>query len=112
MYRKLSASHSADDSSSTIRDAIDMPDDDESFQFEQNESPALFNQSSRRLSDLELETEVNRLQRMLKQINEDFVNQRKQLEEDCCQELKQLNVNADRTHRLQQDLEKGCSSSS
>ena len=95
-----------------IRDASDIPTDDDSFQFDRNESPAMFSHPSRRLSDLDLDNEVHRLQRMLKQISEDFLNKRKQLEEDCCQELKQLNVNADKTHRLQQDLEKGGTASS
>jgi len=53
------------------------------------------------------ENEIVRLQNILKNLTEDFVIQRKQLEDDCCEQLRQLNENADQTYRLQQDLEKG-----
>lgn len=42
-------------------------------------------------------------------MNEDFLLQRKDFEDRCCEKLRKLNEKAEKTHRLQQDLEKGSS---
>ncbi|CAF3192536.1 unnamed protein product, partial [Rotaria sp. Silwood2] len=57
------------------------------------------------ISEHDLEKEVYRLQNHFKQIIEDFNIKRKQLEDDCCEQLRKLNENANKTHQLQQDLE-------
>jgi hypothetical protein len=59
------------------------------------------------INELDLENEVYRLQNVLKKINDDFAIKRKQLEDDCCEQLKTLNESADETHRLEQDLQQG-----
>ena len=59
------------------------------------------------ISEIDLENEVYRLQEVFKKLNEDFACKRKQLEDDCCEQLKTLNQNDDKTHRSQQDLEQG-----
>ena len=57
----------------------------------------------------ELENEVERLKQTITQMNEEFYLQRKDLEDHCCEQLRDLNEKAEKTHRLQQDLEKGSS---
>ena len=57
----------------------------------------------------ELENEVERLKQTIQQMNEEFYLQRKDLEDHCCEQLRELNERAEKTHRLQQDLEKGSS---
>jgi hypothetical protein len=57
------------------------------------------------INEMDLEKEVYRLQNYLKKMNEDFALQQRRLEDDCCEQLKILNENVDKTHRLQQDLE-------
>jgi transcription initiation factor IIF auxiliary subunit len=59
------------------------------------------------INEADLEKEVYRLQNYLKQMNEDFALQRRQLEDDCSKQLKTLNENADKTRRLQEELEQG-----
>jgi transcription initiation factor IIF auxiliary subunit len=59
------------------------------------------------INEMDLEKEVYRLQNYLKKMNEDFALQQRRLEDDCCEQLKILNENVDKTHRLQQDLEQG-----
>jgi hypothetical protein len=59
------------------------------------------------INETDLEKEVFRLQDTLKKMNEDFALQRRELEDDCCEQLKKLNENAEKTHRLHQDLEQG-----
>jgi len=88
-----------------IKDAID----DDSFDFTKSRENFEKNSSLKRerISEIDLENEVYRLQNTLRKMNEDFEFQRKQLEDDCCEQLKRLNENADKTYRLQQDLEQG-----
>jgi len=81
-----------------IKDAID---DDLNITRDNSETKKEY------ISEIDLKNEVYRLQNILKKMNDDFAFQRKKLEDDCCEQLKKLNENADKTHRLQQDLEKG-----
>ena len=60
-------------------------------------------------TEMDLEKEFQRLQIVMKQMNEDFLLQRKELEDHCCEQLKELNDRSHKTSRLQQDLEKGIS---
>ena len=59
------------------------------------------------ISEIDLENEVYRLQDIFRKINEEFAIKRKQLEDDCCEQLKKLNDNSEKTLNLQQDLEQG-----
>jgi len=59
-----------------------------------------------RFTEIELENEIQRLKQTIKQMNEDFLLQRKDFEDRCCEKLRKLNEKAEKTHRLQQDLEK------
>jgi hypothetical protein len=88
-----------------IKDAID--DDNHDFNKSRDYSEPNNLIKKEYISEIDLESEVYRLQNTLKKMNEDFSLQRKKLEDDCCEQLKNLNENADKTHRLQQDLEKG-----
>jgi len=88
-----------------IKDAID--DDNHDFTISRNnleKNPPI---KKEHISEIDLENEVYRLQDTLKKLNENFAFQRKQLEDDCCKQLKELNQNADQIHHLQQDLEQG-----
>lgn len=81
------------------KDAIDQDDDKSSF----NSS----SQKKDTYSEVEHEKEVYRLQETLKRMSEDFAQQRKQLEDDCCEQLKQLNATIEKNQQVKQDLEKG-----
>jgi molecular chaperone DnaK (HSP70) len=88
-----------------IKDAID--DDNHDFTISRNnleKNPPI---KKEHISEIDLENEVYRLQDTLKKLNENFAFQRKQLEDDCCEQLKELNQSADQIHHLQQDLEQG-----
>jgi hypothetical protein len=91
--------------SSIIKDAID--DDDHDFTAPKNNVDKKNLSTKEPISEIDLQNEVYRLQNALKNMNEDFAIKRKQLEDDCCEQLKQLNENADKTQSLQQDLEQG-----
>ena len=58
-------------------------------------------------TDEDLQEEVERLKKAIREMNEDFYLQRKDFEDHCCEQLRKLNEKAEKTHRLQQDLEKG-----
>ncbi|UJR25901.1 hypothetical protein I4U23_007249 [Adineta vaga] len=87
-----------DQASSTIKDAID---DDNCHSIK---SSKLNSSKKEPIKEVDLQNEVYRLQNVLKNMNEEFDIKRKKLEEDCCQELKQLNENTTNTQQLQQDL--------
>jgi len=91
--------------SSIIKDAID--DDNYDFTTHGNNVDKKNLLTKEPISEIDLQNEVYRLQNALKRMNEDFAIKRKQLEDDCCEQLKQLNENADKTQSLQQDLEQG-----
>ncbi len=91
--------------SSIIKDAID--DDNYDFTTHGNNVEKKNLLMKEPISEIDLQNEVYRLQNALKRMNEDFAIRRKQLEDDCCEQLKQLNENADKTQSLQQDLEQG-----
>ena len=102
--RQLCSSIDAGDDTILERDATD-DNDWSKFETSDQQSTSGFRPDSR--GAFELEADVQRLQTTLKKMNEDFVVKRKRLEDDCCEQLRRLNENADQTHRLQQDLEKG-----
>jgi hypothetical protein len=93
-----------------VKDAID---DDENYDSIKSQNNIDKNNSIAKepISEIDLENEVYRLQNVLKQMNEEFTLKRRQLEDDCCEKLKQLNESSDKTHHLQQDLEQGKRSS-
>ncbi len=85
-----------------IKDAID--DDDNHHDLTKSRNNLIKKEP---ISEIDLENEVYRLQNTLKKMNEDFALKRKQLDDDCCEQLKKLNESFDKTHHLQQDLEQG-----
>lgn len=97
------------DQPSIVQDAIDVDDDQRFLKFELNFKETRAEKKNAFVSEVDLQNEVVRLRTTMKQMNEEFNIQRRQLEEDCCRQLKKLNEDADRTHRLQQDLEQGTS---
>lgn len=103
----MSIKYSSKDSSSIIQDAVDVDNDRQFLEYELNYKQNLSEKTDNCISEIDLENEVFRLQNRLKKLNEDFTIKRKQLEEECCEQLRKLNENADKTHRLQQDLEQG-----
>ncbi|CAF1106945.1 unnamed protein product [Adineta steineri] len=90
-------------SKSVIKDAID--DDDHDFSASRKSSGKQNPTAKEPISETDLQNEVYRLQNALKKMNEEYAAKRRQLEEECCERLKQLNENADKTQSLQQDLE-------
>lgn len=104
----MNIKYSSKDNSLLIKDAIDVNDDDRKFlKYELNYKKDLTKKFNDNISEIDLENEVYRLQNVLKKLTEDFTYKRKQLEDNCCEQLRKLNENADQTHRLQQDLEQG-----
>ncbi len=104
----MNIKYSSNENSSIIKDAIDVDDDQKFLKYELNYKKNLSERKSNdNISEIDLENEVFRLQNVLKNMTEEFSMKRKQLEDDCCEQLKKLNENADQTHRLQQDLEQG-----
>ncbi|UJR23002.1 hypothetical protein I4U23_026028 [Adineta vaga] len=101
----MNIKYSSTDTSTIVKDAIDVDEDSKFLKFESNFKESLVEKQNDYISEIDLQNEVNRLQNILKRMNDDFVNERKKLEDDCCEQLKKLNENADKTHRLQQDLE-------
>lgn len=93
---------------SIIQDACDVEDDQKFLKYEYNYKKDLSDKHAREeLSEIDYENEILRLQDLLKKLSEDFILKRQQLEDDCCEQLRKLNENANQTHRLQQDLERG-----
>jgi hypothetical protein len=103
----MNIKYSSKENSSIIKDAIDVDDDQKFLKYELNYKNNISKKNHEHISEIDLENEVYRLQNILKKLNEDFTIKRKQLEDDCCEQLKKLNENSDQTHRLQQDLEQG-----
>jgi hypothetical protein len=103
----MNIKYSSKEKSTIIKDAIDVDDDQKFLKFELNFKKHLAEKKNDPISEIDLENEVYRLQNVMKKINEEFSVKRKQLEDDCCEQLRKLNENADKTHRLQQDLEQG-----
>jgi phage terminase large subunit len=95
-------------SCSIVKDAIDVDNDQKFLKYELNYKKDLTEKTAKEtISEIDLENEVYRLRNVLKKLTEDFSSKRQQLEDDCCEQLRKLNENADQTHRLQQDLEQG-----
>ena len=93
---------------SIIQDACDVDDDQKFLKYEYNFKKDLSDKHARQdLSEVDYENEIRRLQGLLKNLSEDFILKRQQLEDECCEQLRKLNENANQTHRLQQDLERG-----
>lgn len=84
----------------SYRDAVDQ--DEDSFFDSSKPKKETINES-------DLEKEVYRLQDTLQRMSEDFAQQRKQLEDNCCEQLKQLNQTIEKNQQVKQDLEKGIS---
>ncbi|CAF3587698.1 unnamed protein product [Rotaria socialis] len=84
-------------------DSVDI--DDKFLKFQYNLKNTSFQKKDDSMSEIDLEKEVNRLETLLKKTTENFNVTRKQLEDDCCEQLRKLNADANRTHQLQQDLE-------
>jgi hypothetical protein len=104
----MNIKYSSKDKSSILKDAIDVDDDEKFLKYELNYKKNLSEKNlQNHISEIDLENEVYRLENVLKTLSEDFSMKRKKLEDDCCEQLKKLNENADQTHRLQQDLEQG-----
>jgi hypothetical protein len=104
----MNIKYSSNETSSIIKDAIDVDDDQKFLKYEFNYKKDCSEKNAKQnISDIDLENEVFRLRNVLKKMNNDFSLKRKQLEDDCCEQLRKLNENADQTHRLQQDLEQG-----
>jgi hypothetical protein len=103
----MNIKYSSKENSSIRKDAIDVDDDQKFLKYELNYKKDLSKKINQNISEIDLENEVYRLQNLLKKLTEDFTIKRKQLEDDCCEQLRKLNENADQTHRLQQDLEQG-----
>ena len=99
--------YSSKENASIANDSVDISDDHQPLRLEVNLKQNRFLTKNALISEIELENESNRLQNVLKQIIEDFSIKRKQLEDDCCEQLQQLNADANKAHRLQQDLEHG-----
>jgi hypothetical protein len=59
------------------------------------------------MNELTLRNEVCQLQNDLKSMHEEFALKRKQLEEECSDEVKQINENVTKNQSLQRDLESG-----
>lgn len=59
------------------------------------------------LNDEDLMKEVFHLQDTLTQLSRDFEFQRRQLDDDCAQQLKKNKENVDQTRQLQNDLQQG-----
>lgn len=59
------------------------------------------------INEEDLQSEVFHLQATIQQINEDFARQRRALEDDCAEQLKELNESTEKTRRLHEDLQKG-----
>lgn len=97
----MNIKYSLKENSSIIKDAIDVNENDKKL------FTTTTTQSHKYISEIDLENEAYRLQKILKNLPEDFLIKRKQLEDDCCEQLKKLNENANQTDRLQQDLEQG-----
>jgi hypothetical protein len=103
----MNIKYSSNENNSIAKDAIDVDDDQKFLKYELNYKKDLTKKLNDNISEIDLENEVYRLQNILKKLTEDFTIKRKQLEDDCCEQLRKLNENADQTHRLQQDLEQG-----
>lgn len=86
---------------SVVKDVID----DDKYDFTRSDENNVRKKGL--IDEADLQNEVYRLQNTLKQMSEDFACQRKQLEDDCCAQLKKLNEDTEKTQRLQQDLEQG-----
>ena len=84
----------------SYRDAVDQ---DENSSFDSTKP------KKEPIDESDLEKEVYRLQDTLKRMSEDFAQQRKQLEDNCCEQLKQLNQTIEKNQQVKQDLEKGIS---
>ncbi|CAF0934534.1 unnamed protein product [Rotaria sordida] len=95
----MSLKYSTKENSSIKENSIDIDDEYKFLKFELNLK------KNDLINEHDLENEAYQLQNHLKQIIEDFNIKRKQLEDDCCEQLRKLNENADKTHQLQQDLE-------
>lgn len=93
--------------SSTEEESIDVDIADKFLRYEFNVRNNSFQKKNDSINENDLESEIQRLQNLIKQTSEDFNVKRKQLEEDCCEELRKLNENANKSHQLQQDLEQG-----
>ena len=76
--------------------------------------PDLLDFSSKRapIDEMDLQNEVFRLQECVQNMNDDFAGQRKQLKEQCGEELRALNEQTAETRRLQQELEESKSRAS
>jgi len=102
----MNIKYSSNENSSIIKDAIDVDDDQKFLKYELNyKKDRSEKYAKQNISEIDLENEVFRLQNVLKKMSNDFCLKRQQLEDDCCEQLRKLNENADQTHRLQQDLE-------
>ncbi|CAF1154118.1 unnamed protein product [Adineta ricciae] len=93
--------------SSTAKDAID-DDNYQSINSSSNTSSRSTSKAKEPINEVDLQNEVFRLQSVLKSLNDEFDLKQKQLEDTCCQQLKQLSENATKKIRLQQDLEQEC----
>lgn len=104
----MNIKYSSNDNSMIIKDAIDVDHDEKFLRYESNYKKDLSEKCAQQdLNETDLENEIVRLQNLLRKLNEDFIVKRQQLEDDCCEQLRKINENANQTHRLQQDLERG-----
>ncbi|CAF1155133.1 unnamed protein product [Adineta steineri] len=101
----MNIKYSSKENSVIAKDAIDINDDQKFLKYELNYKNDLAEKSNHHISEIDLANEVYRLQNLIKKLNEDFSIKRRQLEENCCEQLRKLNEDADKTHRLQQHLE-------
>ncbi|CAF1169629.1 unnamed protein product [Adineta ricciae] len=101
----MNIKYSSKETSTVAKDAIDVDDDQKFLKFELNFKESLAEKQNDYISEIDLRNEIHRLQNVLKRMNDDFINERKKLEDNCCEQLKKLNDDADKLNRLQQDLE-------
>lgn len=59
------------------------------------------------INESDLENEVYRLQNTLRQMTMDFEGQRREVDDACTEQSRKIQQDADQTHRLQRDLERG-----
>ena len=87
----MNIKYSSKEKSTTIKDAIDVDDDQKFLKYELNFKRDLSEKKKEPISEVDLENEVYRLQNVMKKLNEEYSIKRKQLEDDCCEQLRKLN---------------------
>lgn len=91
--------------STIVKDAID--DDSYDYNKSQNNFQRSVASVKEPINEEDLKAEVFRLQDILRKMNEEFSIKRKQLEDECTDQLKQFNADIAQTTRSPKELEEG-----